>query len=65
MPCGMYIRRKCEENFIKQYPTPISAISTEWLAHIEERDNVDIHHARNGSEVRIGAKNIPVDGFCR
>ena len=65
MPCGMYIRRRREENFTKQYPTPISSVSTEWLAYIEDRDGIEIQHARNGPELRIGVKKIPVDGFCQ
>lgn len=65
MPCGMFIRRRSEENFKKEYPLPHSAVSTEWLAHVENTQNVEIQHARNLGEYRVGTKRIPVDGYCR
>ena len=63
MPCGMYIRRKAEDNFIRQYPTPVSYGATEWLATVEHNNNIQIEHARNGPEFRVN--KIPVDGYCR
>lgn len=65
MPTGIYIRRKKEENFIKEYPSPMSYIATEWLANIECTENINIQHARNGKEFRVGTKKIPVDGYCQ
>ena len=64
MPCGMFIKRKAENNFIKEYPSPISQASTEWLATIEHTENIEIVHARNQGEFRVGTKRLPVDGFC-
>ena len=64
MPTGMYIRRKCEHNFVKEYPGPLSSVATEWLADLEYTMGVDIQHARNGPEFRVGSKNIAVDGYC-
>ena len=63
MPTGLYIRRRREDNFRKTYPTPISAIATEWLACMEEDLNIPIKHARNGPEFRVGPQKIPVDGY--
>ncbi|KAL5262388.1 hypothetical protein ACHWQZ_G007942 [Mnemiopsis leidyi] len=63
MPCGFYVRRRSEKNFIKEYPTPISSVATEWLADLEHRQNTTIQHARNKGEFRLGSKQIPVDGF--
>ena len=65
MPTGIYIRRKAENNFVKEYPFPLSAISTEWLAYIEDKRSIDIQHARNGGEYPVGPKRIAVDGFFR
>ena len=59
MPCGMFIRRRGEENFTKEYPLPQSAVSTEWLAHLEYTLNIEIEHARNVGESRIGTKRGP------
>ena len=65
MPTGIYIRRRDEESFKKEYPLPLSAVSTEWLAYIEQEDNINIQHARNGGEHKIGPKRVPVDGYCK
>ena len=64
MPCGMYLRRKAEDGFSKQYPTPISNVATEWLATLEHDLGIEILHLRNGPEYRVGPKQIPVDGYC-
>ena len=65
MPCGMFIRRRAEENFTREYPTPNSAAATEWLANLEHSLDIEIQHARNFGEHKIGPKQIPVDGFCQ
>ena len=64
MPCGMYLRRRVEENFTREYPGPISFTSTEWLANVEHDLGIEIQHTRNGPEYRVGPKQIPVDGYC-
>ena len=64
MPCGMFIRRKADDNFKKVYPVPMSFVSTEWLAHIESTQGLSIQHARNNTEYRVGAKKLAVDGYC-
>ena len=64
MPTGIYIRRREGESFKKEYPFPLSAVSTEWLACIEQEQAVNIQHARNGGEHKIGPNRIPVDGWC-
>ena len=65
MPTGLYIRRRRDNNFKKTYPTPISAIATEWLATLEADLDIHIQHARNGPEFRVGPRKIPVDGFVK
>ena len=62
MPCGMPLRRRAPD-FIIQYPTPISKVACEWLSWVEEEQDIDIQHARNSGEVRIGPKKIAVDGY--
>ena len=64
MPTSMYIRRRMENMFTKEYLTPISSSSTECLANIEHTHNINIQHARNGGEFKVGQKQIPVDGYC-
>ena len=65
MPTGSYLRRKREDGYTKTYPHPCSAVSIEWLSHIEREENIEIRHARNGSEYRVGERKIAVDGFCK
>ena len=64
MPCGMYLRRKAENAFMPEYPTPISKVATDWLATLEHVEGIEIQHLRNGPEYRVGPKQIPVDGYC-
>ena len=65
MPCGMFLRRRADNRFIREYPSQISFAALQWLAHLEETKGITIQHARRGGEKRIGDKNIPVDGFCK
>ncbi len=65
MPCGMFVRRKRENRFFKEYPTATSHIASEWLSYVEDSNNVILQHARRGGEYRIGQWNIAVDGFCK
>ena len=62
MPCGMFLRRNAP-SFEKEYPTQFSQSSTEWLTWCEDNHNISIRHARNSGEVKIGPKQISVDGF--
>ena len=64
MPSGMFIRRRSENNFVKEYPTPMSSVATEWLADLEHRENISIQHVRNKGEFPVGPKLLPVDGYC-
>ena len=64
MPCGMFVRRRAEYNFIREYPGPMSAAATEWLANLEHSLSIKIQHGRNFGEYKLGPKQIPVDGFC-
>ena len=65
MPCGMYIRRRKENNFIKEYPTPVSGICIEWLSHLEEELGITIEHAKNYGEATLTERNLKVDGYHR
>lgn len=61
----MYLRRRREMLFTKEYPTPISQEANEWLAYVEESQNIDLIFSRNSTEYRVGNKQRAVDGFCR
>lgn len=64
-PCGIYLRRQAVNGFVKEYPSNQSYQATHWLAYIEDKENMHIQHARNGSEYQVGSKKIRVDGFCK
>ena len=59
MPCGYYARRSSETNFRKQ--DFFNKSSIEWLDYVAQRDGVNIEHAHNMGEKRIG--RYFVDGF--
>ena len=65
MPCGLFIRRRDENGFRKEYPQPLSAEASYWLAYLEHSQQLEIQHNRNGVEHQSGPKKIPVDGYCR
>ena len=64
MPCGMFLRRRVEENFTKEYPNPTSSTATACLANLEHNLGIEIQHLRNRPEYRVGPKQIRVDGYC-
>ena len=64
MPCGMFIRRKCEKLFERTYPKPHSGECNEWMSYLES-SGLNIQHARNAAEYKVGSRGIPVDGYCR
>lgn len=65
MPTGLYFRRREANSFIREYPTQLSKVATDWLAHIELTENISIAHNRNGKEYQVGPRNIRVDGYHR
>ena len=62
MPCGIYLRRKAPD-FVLEYPTPLSKSACQWISWVEQQRGIRIQHVRNGGEVRIGPRRIPVDGL--
>lgn len=42
----------------------VSKVALGWLEYISFSRGIDIRHARNGGEVRLGQHNLPVDGYC-
>jgi hypothetical protein len=61
----MYLRRRAEYGFVKEYPSNQSYAATHWLSFVEDNDGIHIQHARNGAEKQIGEKKLFVDGFCK
>ena len=67
MPTGMFIRRRAENFFRKEYPHPVFKKCADWLSHLESTQGIEIQHARNDREyeVQLPSKKVKVDGFCK
>jgi hypothetical protein len=61
MPTGQYTRRLEGDNFKKQWSGKMAVEWLEWQAY---QRGVKIRHQNNNTEKRIGARRLPVDGFC-
>ena len=66
MPTGFYDRRRSENNFKLEKSFATEQQAREWLMWKEHTDETDIvHRHKNGVEVKIGPKSIPVDGYSK
>ena len=63
MPTGVFVRRKSEDNFKAKQAQKYGIMATEWLDWKARSDGVNIIHKFNGTEKRVGTRNIPVDAF--
>ena len=64
MPTQYYNRRRRENDFKLETSFPRERQAREWLSWVSHESNADIvHRHRNGKEIRIGPRSIPVDGF--
>jgi hypothetical protein len=64
MPTGFYNRRKLENNFKLERAFQWEQQAYEWLAWKQHTDDTEItHRHKDGHEIKIGPKSIPVDGF--
>ncbi len=61
MPTGQYARRLECDRFNKQWSGKMAVEWLEWQAY---QRGVKIRHQYNNTEKRIGARRLPVDGFC-
>ena len=65
MPTGTFVRRKDVDNFKPTMAQKYGVMATEWLEWEAKINNVHIDHKFNNVEKRVGARRLPVDGFCR
>ena len=61
MLTGQYTRRLESDGFKKQWSGKMAVEWLEWQAY---QRGVKIRHQYNNTEKRIGARRLPVDGFC-
>ena len=60
MPTGQYSTRLEEDGFKKRFS---GKMAVEWLEWEAYRRQIRIRHGYNDTEKRVGARNLPVDGF--
>ena len=63
MPTSMFIRRRQETGFTKEYPTINSNVAIEWLEYVATSENTYIAHARNSGEEVIAKYHV--DGYSK
>ena len=61
MSTGQYTRRLESNNFQKQWSGKMAIEWLEWKAY---KQQIKIRHEHSNTEKRIGARRLPVDGFC-
>ena len=65
MPTGWFVRRRADNDFKPEKSHRQSRSATEWLEWVMTREGIEIRHAFNGKEKRIGQRGLPVDGWCK
>ena len=63
MPTGHPVIRRKENDFIPCRTGKFGLLAREWLEYEAHERNVHIRHKYNGGEQRLGARNLPVDGW--
>ena len=66
MPTGFYKRRRAENGFKLESSHKYGETSREWLTWYEKAHGDKVRHQyNNGREFRVGARNLPVDGYAK
>ena len=64
MPTGHFIRYQSEKDFKPSICHRTELLAMQWLEWVAADKQVQIQHKLNGGEVRIGPRQLPVDGYC-
>ena len=64
MPTGHFIRYQSESDFKPSISHRTGLLAMQWLELVGPDKQVQIQHKYNGGEVRIGPRQLPVDGYC-
>jgi len=64
MPTGHFIRYQSEKDFKPSICHRTGHLAKQWLEWVAADKQVQIQHKFNGGEVRIGPRQLPVDGYC-
>jgi len=65
MPTGWFVRRQVEDDFKPHKSHPQSRDAVEWMEWLMTTKGIEIRHAFNGKEKRLGRRRLPVDGWCK
>ena len=63
MPTGGFVRRQQKNGFKAERSHSYGNKATEWVLWLENKLNVKLQHMHNGNEVKIGGRELPVDGY--
>ncbi|KAJ8020744.1 hypothetical protein HOLleu_40418 [Holothuria leucospilota] len=63
MPTGIVLRRRAETGFKPEFTHAFQKAAVGWMEWEGKRRGVHIKHGLNGKEVRLGERQLPVDGF--
>jgi len=64
MPTGHFIRYQTEKDLKPSICHRTGLLAMQWLEWVAADKQVQIQHKFNGSELRIGPRQLPVDGYC-
>ena len=64
MPCGAYVRRKSINDFKIERCYAYGVKAAQWIEWYGHQLGISFQHMYNGGEVRLGGRNLPVDGFA-
>lgn len=65
MPTGWYVRRRADNEFRPETSHRQSRVAVEWLEWTMVTERIDIRHAFNGKEKKLGRRQLAVDGWCK
>ncbi|KAJ8030844.1 hypothetical protein HOLleu_27376 [Holothuria leucospilota] len=63
MPTGIALRRKEATGFQRMFTHNLQKTAVGWLEWEAKKRGIKIKHVLNGKEVRVGGRQLPVDGF--
>ncbi|KAJ8048248.1 hypothetical protein HOLleu_00491 [Holothuria leucospilota] len=63
MPTGVGLRRREEMGFRREFTHNLHKTAAGWLEWEAKMRGIKIKHRLNGKEVRVGKRQLPVDGF--
>ena len=64
MPCGAFVRRRSSNDFKLERCYAYGVKAAQWIEWYGHQRGIKFQHLYNGGEVRLGGRNLPVDGYA-